>query len=68
MTASERQGSAHWGVAPSPRYEALAGRFRPLFAQIREGAIERERNRDLPYPAFAALRDAKFGALRVPEA
>lgn len=31
-----------WGAAPSANYEQLAQRFRPLFADIRAGAIERE--------------------------
>lgn len=30
-------------------YEALAARFRPIFARIAEGALERERSRTLPY-------------------
>lgn len=57
-----------WGSAPGPRYEALAARFRPIFARIREGAVERERERVLPYEAVAWLREARFGAMRVPEA
>lgn len=52
--------------APSPDYEQLAARFRPLFARIAEGALERERNRTLPYAPVAWLKDAGFGAVRVP--
>lgn len=33
----------------SPDYEQLAARFRPIFTRIAEGALERERNRNLPY-------------------
>ena len=58
---------AAWGTPPSPRYEGLARRFRPIFARIREGALAREGERDLPYAAIAWLREARFGALRVPE-
>ncbi|MBA9070744.1 alkylation response protein AidB-like acyl-CoA dehydrogenase [Methylobacterium sp. RAS18] len=56
-----------WGTPPSPRYEALAARFRPVFARIREGAVAREQDRDLPHAAIGWLREARFGALRVPE-
>ncbi|SFL39314.1 monooxygenase [Methylobacterium pseudosasicola] len=57
-----------WGSPPSPRYESLAARFRPIFARIREGAVARERERRLPEEAVGWLRAARFGALRVPEA
>lgn len=30
-------------------YESLAARFRPIFARIAEGALERERTRSLPH-------------------
>lgn len=56
------------GAPPSPRYEILAARFRPIFARIRQGAAAREVARDLPVDAIAALKAARFGALRVPEA
>ena len=32
----------------APDYEQLAARFRPIFARIAEGALERERTRTLP--------------------
>lgn len=57
-----------WGTPPSPRYESLAARFRPVFARIRAGAVAREGERDLPYAAIGWLKKARFGALRVPEA
>ncbi|PYB70284.1 acyl-CoA dehydrogenase family protein [Rhizobium wuzhouense] len=57
-----------WGEGPSQRYEALAERFRPIFAQIAEGTTERELNRKLPVDEIAALKAAGFGALRIPEA
>lgn len=47
-------------------FETAAGNFRPLFAQIAEGAIERERKRLLPFEPVELLKNARFGALRVP--
>lgn len=46
--------------------EELTRRFRPLFAAIAEGAVSRERERILPFEQVALLRDAGFGAVRVP--
>lgn len=48
-------------------YEALAARFRPLFQRIAEGALERERTRALPHEPIAWLKQAGFGAVRVPK-
>lgn len=48
-------------------YEELAERFRPLFTRIAEGAIEREQERRLPVEEITALKDAGFGAVRVPK-
>ncbi|WP_226363291.1 acyl-CoA dehydrogenase [Pseudonocardia sp. ICBG1142] len=44
----------------------LHARFRPLFDRIAAGAVERELNRRLPVAEIAALRDAGFGAVRLP--
>lgn len=49
-------------------YAALQARFKPLFAQIGEGAVAREQQRELAFEAVALLRDAGFTALRVPQA
>lgn len=49
-----------------PDYEALAARFRPIFARIAEGAVERESARRLPFEEIDALAQAGFGAVRVP--
>ena len=57
-----------WGAGPSPRYDSLAGQFRPLFAELREGAARRDRERRLPFAEHAQLKAAGFGALRVPQA
>lgn len=29
-----------WGAGPSPRFDALADRFRPIFRRIRERAVD----------------------------
>ncbi|MCX8999675.1 acyl-CoA dehydrogenase family protein [Rhizobiaceae bacterium BDR2-2] len=55
-----------WGAPPSARFDSIASRFRPVFASIRDGAIARDVNRDLPFDAYAALREAGFGKLRLP--
>ncbi|KIN90132.1 acyl-CoA dehydrogenase family protein [Thauera sp. SWB20] len=53
-------------AAPAPAFETLAARFRPIFARIAERAAEREHDRELPFDAVGWLREARFGALRVP--
>lgn len=55
-----------WGADPSPRYDAIAAQFRPIFARIREGAIQRELERKLPLEQIAWLKEARFGAVRLP--
>ncbi|WP_392888985.1 acyl-CoA dehydrogenase family protein [Pseudomonas migulae] len=47
-------------------YEALASRFRPIFQRIAAGAVEREQSRSLPYEPIRWLKEAGFGAVRVP--
>jgi alkylation response protein AidB-like acyl-CoA dehydrogenase len=47
-------------------YEALAKRFRPVFAQIADGATAREVGRLLPFDEIELLRNAGFGAATVP--
>ncbi|MFC6340135.1 monooxygenase [Pseudomonas sp. CCM 7891] len=47
-------------------YATLATRFRPIFARIAEGAVARERERALPYEQIQWLKEAGFGAVRVP--
>jgi alkylation response protein AidB-like acyl-CoA dehydrogenase len=57
-----------WGANPTQRYDELASRFRPLFRQIRAGAVERELGRQLPLEEIKQLKQSGFGAVRVPEA
>ncbi|MGW6422511.1 acyl-CoA dehydrogenase family protein [Nocardia sp. NPDC055053] len=40
--------------------------FRPIFDRIASGAVARETDRELAHTEIAALRAARFGALRVP--
>ncbi|AZC18144.1 acyl-CoA dehydrogenase family protein [Pseudomonas sp. CMR5c] len=49
-------------------YELLAERFRPIFQRIAEGAVQREQQRELPYEPIRWLKEAGFGAVRVPVA
>ncbi|MBJ8418143.1 acyl-CoA dehydrogenase family protein [Acinetobacter courvalinii] len=49
-------------------YEQVAGKFRPIFKRIAEGALAREKDRTLPYEPIQWLKQAGFGAVRVPVA
>lgn len=50
-----------------PDYGQLAAPFRPIFARIAEGSIARERTRTLPTEPIRWLKEAGFGALRIPQ-
>ena len=52
--------------AKSPELQALLQRLPALAASIAEGAAQRERDRTLPFEAFAQFRASGLGALRVP--
>lgn len=47
-------------------YETLATKFRRIFQRIADGAIEREKSRTLPHEPIQWLKEAGFGAVRVP--
>lgn len=51
-----------------PEYEAIATRYRPIFERIRASASEREQERRLGADAIGWLKQARFGAVRVPKA
>jgi len=53
-------------LSTGTNYDDLAARFRPIFARIAEGAVERERSRTLPREPISWLKKAGFGAVRVP--
>ncbi len=50
----------------SADYEKVAAKYRPIFEKIAEGVVEREKNRILPYEQINLLKQAGFGAARVP--
>ncbi len=60
--------AAHIPTESAPVWEELAARFRPVFARIAEGAVAREQSRTLAYEPVAWLREAGFGAVRIPRA
>ncbi|MCD7082195.1 acyl-CoA dehydrogenase family protein, partial [Pseudomonas sp. MAFF 311095] len=47
-------------------YPTLAARFRPIFQRIADGALAREQQRTLPHEPIQWLKEAGFGAVRVP--
>ena len=47
-------------------YPTLAARFRPIFQRIADGAVAREHSRTLPHEPIQWLKEAGFGAVRVP--
>jgi len=53
--------------APTPDLEAILGRLPELAATIAKDAAKRERERELPYQAFALVRSARLGSLRIPK-
>ena len=50
----------------TPTTSDLAERFQPIFDRIAQGALQRESDRTLAYEPVGWLREAGFGALRVP--
>ncbi|MCJ2139877.1 acyl-CoA dehydrogenase family protein [Methylobacterium sp. E-066] len=60
------QRDAGWGAGPSERYEELADRFRPVFAEIRATAVERDCTHGLPHAEIGWLKEAGFTTLRLP--
>jgi alkylation response protein AidB-like acyl-CoA dehydrogenase len=53
---------------PTADYEEIAARFRPLFAEIGAGAIDRERTHTFAYQQVKDLVAAGFGSIRIPVA
>ncbi|MGY4319062.1 hypothetical protein [Bradyrhizobium sp. JR3.5] len=51
---------------PSISDDELHKRFAPIFETIAAGAVARERSRTLPIEEIRLLKEASFGALRVP--
>ncbi|MES2531894.1 MAG: acyl-CoA dehydrogenase family protein [Pseudomonadota bacterium] len=68
-TLSSPSVLAHpWGAPATARYESLAAPLRPLFARIRESAVERDLTRRLPHQEIDWLREAGFSRIRLPQA
>ncbi|MDQ0323165.1 alkylation response protein AidB-like acyl-CoA dehydrogenase [Pararhizobium capsulatum DSM 1112] len=55
-----------WGATPGEDYDALVAPFRPIFAEIAKEATRRDHERDLPHAAIQRLKEAGFGAVRLP--
>jgi alkylation response protein AidB-like acyl-CoA dehydrogenase len=53
-------------IFPAPAYEELVKRFRPIFARIADDSVRREQTRELPFEPVRWLREAGFGAVRIP--
>lgn len=53
-------------IALDADYEKVASKYRPIFEQIAQGTVAREQQRSLPYEQINSLKQAGFGALRVP--
>ena len=47
-------------------YERAAAKYRPVFERIAAGALGRELARELPFEQIGWLREAGFGAARIP--
>lgn len=62
-TKSATTATAAWTPYEHP---ALAQKFRPVFQRIADTALARERNRQLPFEPITWLKEAGFGAVRVP--
>lgn len=56
--------AAHQEGGPSDK--ELAAVFHPVFDRIAAGTVQRELDRSLPFDEVAWLRNARFGALRIP--
>ncbi|MCH4249063.1 MAG: acyl-CoA dehydrogenase family protein [Acinetobacter populi] len=53
-------------IAYSADYKVLAQKYRPIFDQIAAGALQREKERILPFEPIQWLKQAGFGAVRIP--
>ncbi|MCG2623333.1 acyl-CoA dehydrogenase family protein [Arthrobacter sp. I2-34] len=67
MSTTVTEPATRPAAAPDEaRYAALAQRFRPVFARIAAGALEREQQRILPHEQVRWLKEAGFTTLRLP--
>lgn len=47
-------------------FATAAAKYRPIFARIAAGALDREQARELPFEQIGWLKEAGFGAARIP--
>ncbi|HEC54684.1 MAG TPA: monooxygenase [Gammaproteobacteria bacterium] len=59
--------TAHLNALSGANYDILVTRFRPIFKRIADSVLAREQHRTLPFEPIQWLKEAGFGALRVPE-
>ena len=53
-------------IVQEPHYETVAQKYRPIFQRIAANTLEREQNRRLGREEIKWLKEAGFGAVRVP--
>ncbi len=66
VRSAQRPADTHDAGPPALTDDALRARFQPVFDRIALGAVEREQERRLPFEEVRWLREAGFGALRIP--
>ncbi|MBJ8554515.1 acyl-CoA dehydrogenase family protein [Acinetobacter bereziniae] len=66
MSEQNIQTNINDDLSITANYEKVAAKYRPIFEKIAEGTLAREQQRLLPYEQINWLKQAGFGALRVP--
>ncbi|MCU4316865.1 acyl-CoA dehydrogenase family protein [Acinetobacter bereziniae] len=66
MSEQNIQTNINDNLSITANYEKVAAKYRPIFEKIAEGTLAREQQRSLPYEQINWLKQAGFGALRVP--
>ncbi len=66
MSEQNIQTNINDALSITVNYEKVAAKYRPIFEKIAEGTLAREQQRSLPYEQINWLKQAGFGALRVP--
>jgi len=64
--STAKENSAHLASTPYSD-EALLSVFAPVFEKIKEGQKAREAERQLPHEGIQWLKEARFGAVRIPQ-
>lgn len=66
MSEQNIQTNINDALSITANYEKVAAKYRPIFEKIAEGTLAREQQCSLPYEQINWLKQAGFGALRVP--